>query len=42
MSGSGRSTTTTVPHRGHRYAAYALPQPTSQSQWLADVMVDQG
>ena len=42
MSGSGRSTATTVPHRGHRYGPDALHEPTSQSQWLADVMVDSG
>ena len=42
MSGSGRSTTTAVLHRGHRYAPDALPQPRSQSQWLADVVVDSG
>ena len=42
MSGSGRSTTTAVLHRGHRYAPDAPPQPWSQSQWLADVMVDSG
>ena len=42
MSGSGRSTTTAVLHRGHRYAPDALPQPRSRSQWLADVMVDSG
>ena len=40
MSGSGRSTTTAVLHRGHRYAPDALHQPRSQSQWLAEVMVD--
>ena len=40
MSGSGRSTTTAVLHHGHRYAPDALHQPTSKSQWLADVMVD--
>ena len=40
MSGSGRSTTTAVLHRGHRYAPDAPHQPRSQSQWLADVMVD--
>ena len=42
MSGSGRSTTTAVLHRGHRYAPNAPHQPRSQSQWLADVMVDSG
>ena len=42
MSGSGRSTTIAVLNRGHRYAPDALHQPGSQSQWLADVMVDSG
>ena len=42
MSGSGRSTTTAVLHRGRRYAPDAPHQPRSQSQWLADVMVDSG
>ena len=42
MSGSVRSTTTAVLHRGHRYAPDALHQHTSQSQCLADVMVDSG
>ena len=42
MSGSRRTTTTAVPHRGHRYAPDAPHQPRSQSQWLADVMVDSG
>ena len=42
MSGSGRSTTTAVLHRGHRYAPDAPRQPRSQSQWLAGVMVDPG
>ena len=42
MSGSARSTTTAVLHRGHRYAPDALHQPRSQSQWLVDVMVDSG
>ena len=42
MSGSVRSTTTAVLHRGHRYAPDAPHQPWSQSQWLADVMVDSG
>ena len=42
MSASGRSTTTAVLHRGHRYAPDAPPQPRSQLQWLADVMVDSG
>ena len=37
-----RSTTTAVLHRGHRYAPDAPHQPRSQSQWLADVMVDSG
>ena len=40
MSGSGRSTTTAVLHRGHRYAPDAPHQPRSQSRWLAGVMVD--
>ena len=40
MSGSVRSTTTAVLHRGHRYAPDAPHQPRSQSQWLAGVMVD--
>ena len=42
MSGLGRSTTTAVLHRGHRYAPDAPHQPRSQSQWLAGVMVDSG
>ena len=42
MSGSGRSTATAVPHRGHRYAPDAPHQPRSQSQWFAEVMVDSG
>ena len=42
MSGSGRSTTTAVLHRGHRYASDAPHQPRSQSQCLEDVMVDSG
>ena len=42
MSGSARSTTTAVLHRGHRYAPDAPHQPRSQSQWLVDVMVDSG
>ena len=42
MSGSVRSTTTAVLHRGHRYAPDASHQPRSQSQWLAGVMVDSG
>ena len=42
MSGSGRSTTTAVLHRRHRYAPDAPHQPRSQSQWLAGVMVDSG
>ena len=33
-SGSGRSTTTAVPHRGHRYAHDTPHQSQSQSQWL--------
>ena len=41
MSGSVRSTTTAVLHRGHRYAPDAPHQPRSQSQWLADIMVEQ-
>ena len=40
MSGSARSTTTAVLHRGHWYAPDAPHQPRSQSQWLPDVMVD--
>ena len=40
MSGSVRSTTAAVLHRGHRYALDAQHQPRSQSQWLAGVMVD--
>ena len=40
MSGSVRSTTTAVLHRGRRYAPDAPQQPQSQSQWLAGVMVD--
>ena len=42
MSGSARSTTTAVLHRGHRYAPDALHQPRSQFQWLVDVLVDSG
>ena len=42
MSGSLRTTTTAVPHRGRRYAPDAPHQPWSQSQWLADVMLDSG
>ena len=42
MSGSGRITTTAVLQRGHRYAPDAPHQPRSQSQWLADAMVDSG
>ena len=42
MSGSGRSTTTAVLHRGHQYAPDAPHQPRSQSQWLAGVMLTQG
>ena len=42
MSGSGRITTTAVPHRGHRYAPDAPHQPRNQSQWLADRMVYSG
>ena len=42
MSGSVRSTTTAVHHRGHRYAPDAPHQPRSRSQWLAGVMVDSG
>ena len=41
-SGSGRSTTTAVLHRGHRYAPDAPHQPHSHFQRLADVMVDSG
>ena len=39
-SGSVRSTTTAVLHRGHQYAPDAPHQPRSQFQWLAGVMVD--
>ena len=42
MSRSARSTTTAVLHRGRRYAPDAPHQPRSQSQWLADVMLDSG
>ena len=42
MSGSGRSTTTAVLHRRHWYAPDDPHQLRSQSQWLADVMVDSG
>ena len=42
MSGSVRSTTTAVLHRGHQYAPDAPHQPRSQSQWLAGVMVESG
>ena len=42
MSGSARSTTTAVLHRGHWYAPDAPHQPRIQSQWLVDVMVDSG
>ena len=42
MSGSGRSTTTAVLHRGHQYAPDAPHQPRSHSQWLAGVMMDSG
>ena len=42
MSGSVRSTTTAVLHRGHPYAPDAPHQPRSQPQWLAGVMVDSG
>ena len=42
MSGSVRSTTTAVLHRGQRYAPDALHQPRCQSQRLVDVMVDSG
>ena len=41
-SGSWRTTTTAVPHRGRRYAPDAPYHPWSQSQWLADVIVDSG
>ena len=37
-----RSTTTAVLHCGHRYAPDAPHRLTSQSQWLAGVMVDSG
>ena len=39
-SGSVRSTTTAVLHRGHRYAPDAPHQPKSQSQWLVGDTVD--
>ena len=42
MSGSRRTTTTAVPRRGRWYAPDAPHQPQSQSQRLADVMVDSG
>ena len=42
MSGSGRSTSTAVLQRGHRYAPDAPHQPRSRSQWLAGVTVDSG
>ena len=42
MSGSVRSTTTAVFHRGHRYAPDAPQQPRSESQWLTGAMVDSG
>ena len=42
MSGSVRSTTTAVLHRGHPSAPDTPLQPRSQSQWLAGVMVDSG
>ena len=42
MSGSVRTTTTAVLHRGRLYAPDARHQPRSQSQWLEDVMVDSG
>ena len=42
MSGSGQSTTTAALHSGHQYAPDAPHQPSSQSQWLADVMADSG
>ena len=42
MSGSVRTTTTAVLHRGRLCAPDARHQPRSQSQWLEDVMVDSG
>ena len=39
-SGSVRSTTTAVLHRGHRYAPNAPHQSQSQSQWLGGDTVD--
>ena len=42
MSGSVRTITTAVLHRGHRYAPDAPHHPWSQSKWLANVMVDSG
>ena len=42
MSGSARTTTTAVPHRGRRYAPDARHQPRRQSPGLEDVMVDSG
>ena len=39
-SGSVRSTTTAVLHRGHRYAPDAPHQSRSQSQWLGGDTVD--
>ena len=42
MSGSARTTTTAVPHRGRLYAPDARHQPRRQSPGLEDVMVDSG
>ena len=42
MSGSARTTTTAVLHRGRLYAPDARHQPWCQSPGLEDVMVDSG
>ena len=42
MSGSARTTTTAVPHRGRLYAPDAQHQPRRQSPGQEDVMVDSG
>ena len=42
MSGSARTTTTAVLHRGRLYAPDARHQPRCQSQWLEDAMMDSG
>ena len=42
MSGSARTTTTAVPHRGRLYAPDTRHQPRRQSPGLEDVMVDSG